>query len=72
MKLLYEKDPLLFNPYGMIAVNPQRYPDINIRGANALIDWMTSERGQQMIGQFKKFDQVLFTPNADSYRIVEN
>ncbi len=72
MKLLYEKDPLLFNPYGIIAVNPQRYPDINIRGANALIDWMTSERGQRMIGQFKKFDQLLFTPNADDYQVVEN
>lgn len=65
MEVLYEGDPLLFNPYGIIAVSPQRYPDINNKAANALIDWMTSARGQQMIGEFKVKGQVLFTPSAN-------
>jgi tungstate transport system substrate-binding protein len=66
MQIAYEGDSLLFNPYGIIAVNPARYPDINNKGAQAIIDWITSKRGQQLISQYKKFNQVLFTPNADT------
>ncbi len=66
MQIAYEGDSLLFNPYGIIAVNPARYPDINNKGAEALINWITSKRGQKLIGQYKKFNQVLFTPNANT------
>jgi tungstate transport system substrate-binding protein len=65
LKIEYEGDKLLFNPYGIIAVNPERYPDINYKGAQAIIDWITSERGQKLIGSYKKFGQVLFTPSAN-------
>ena len=70
MDILYEGDALLFNPYGIIAVNPERYSDINIKGANALIEWLVSKKGQQLIGQYKKFDQVLFTPSAETSKVV--
>ena len=70
MSILYEGDSLLFNPYGIIAVNPERYSDINIKGANALIEWLVSKKGQQLIGQYKKFDQVLFTPSAETSKVV--
>lgn len=66
MPILFDGDPLLFNPYGIIAVNPIKYPDINNQGANALINWLTTEKGQAMIGRYKKFDQVLFTPSANT------
>lgn len=72
MKVLFEGDNLLFNPYGIIAVNPERYPDINNKGANTLIQWITSEHGQKMIGEYKKFNQVLFTPSADTSKVVNN
>lgn len=71
MDILYEGDARLFNPYGIIAVNVERYPDINNKGANELIAWITSKRGQQLIGNYKKFDQVLFTPSADTSSIVK-
>ncbi len=64
LKVLYQGTDFLFNPYGIIAVNPKRYTDINFKGANALINWMTSKRGQQLIGQYKIHRQVLFTPSA--------
>lgn len=57
---------MLFNPYGMIAVNPEKYPDTNIKGAQAFIDWMTSAEGQALIGNFKISGKVLFIPNAKS------
>ena len=72
LQLLFQSDILLFNPYGIIAVNLQRYPDINHHGAKALIDWIISTRGQQLIGEFKKFGEVLFTPSANSSPVVHN
>lgn len=66
LKVLYQGADFLFNPYGIIAVNPERYTDINYKGANALIDWMTSAQGQQLIGAYKIEQHVLFTPSAES------
>ena len=65
LNVLYQGDKSLFNPYGIIAVNPKRYPDININGANALINWIISKQGQILIGQYKKEGQVLFSPSAE-------
>jgi tungstate transport system substrate-binding protein len=66
LKVLFEGDSSLFNPYGIIAVNPARYPDINFKGSSALIEWMTSKiKGQPLIGNYKMFGQQLFTPMAD-------
>ncbi len=64
LKIVLEGDKTLFNPYGIIAVSQARYADINHAGAQALIDWITSVHGQQLIGDFKINDQQLFTPNA--------
>ncbi len=64
LKVLFEKDPMLYNPYGVIAVDPQRYPDINYTGAMAFIGWLTSIEGQRMIAEYRIEDQTLFTPMA--------
>ncbi|PVV05558.1 MAG: tungsten ABC transporter substrate-binding protein, partial [gamma proteobacterium symbiont of Ctena orbiculata] len=66
LKIGFQGDPLLFNPYGIIAVNPQRYPDINLAGANALIKWLISPDGQARIGNFRIGKNQLFTPSADA------
>lgn len=62
--LLFEDDPPLFNPYGIIAVNPAKHPDVNYEGASKLIKWMTSAPVQKMIGEFKIKGQQLFVPSA--------
>ena len=64
IELLFEGDPPLFNPYGIIAVNPERHQDVNYGGAKKLTEWMTSPKVQQMIGSFKIKGQPLFKPNA--------
>jgi tungstate transport system substrate-binding protein len=64
IKLLFEDDPPLFNPYGIIAVNPERHPDVNYAGAIRLIEWITSPTVQKMIGEFKIRGQQLFVPSA--------
>ena len=72
LKVLFEGDPRLFNPYGIIAVNPKRYPDTNYRNAGKLIAWITSETGQQMIGGFTISGSRLFTPSANTSQVARH
>lgn len=59
-----EGDSRMFNPYGIIAVNPAKYKDINYKGAMQLIEWITSDEGQKKIAEFKVDGQQLFFPSA--------
>ena len=62
--ILCEGDERLFNPYGIIAVNPKRHPHVNYAYAMALIGWVASPEAQKIIGEFKKGGKVLFHPSA--------
>ncbi|MDH5424719.1 MAG: substrate-binding domain-containing protein [Gammaproteobacteria bacterium] len=64
LKVLFEGDKRLFNPYGVIAVNPDKYHDINYLGAMSFIAWLTSPKAQQMIANYRINNKVLFTPMA--------
>ena len=68
LRVLFEGDPFLFNPYGIIAVNPAKHPHVNYIKAMALIGWITSTDGQKIIKDFgkSKFGQPLFVPVAVS------
>jgi len=66
LAIVYQGDRLgdrrMFNPYGIIAVNPRKYPDINHAGAQRLIEWITSPQGRAHIAAFKVDGQQLFFP----------
>lgn len=64
LEVLNEGDPLLYNPYGIIAVNPAKFPHVNYLHAMAFIAWVTSPEGQGIIKEFgkDKFGQPLFYP----------
>ena len=62
--ILFEGDPLLFNPYGIMAVNPALYPQVKYIEAMQLIAWITSVEGQKIIKEYKKEGEVLFHPMA--------
>lgn len=70
LALLVENDPILFNPYGVIAVNPAKSPKIQSELANQFIDWLISIPVQERIGQFgvEEFGQPLFTPNSGPWQ----
>ncbi len=70
LQILVQGDQQLFNPYHIIAVNPARYPDANYTGAMALISWITSVRGQHLIGRFRVAGQELFVPTAIPAKIA--
>jgi len=64
-EILVEGDPSLFNQYGIIMVNPEKHPNVNVEAAQTFIDWVLSEEGQSAIASFEVQGQQLFTPNAD-------
>lgn len=66
LTVLGEGDQALFNPYGIIAVDPRRWPETNYVGAMALITFLTSPEGQQLIGEYRVNGEVLFTPSIES------
>ncbi|MDJ0976891.1 MAG: substrate-binding domain-containing protein [Planctomycetota bacterium] len=64
LEILVEGHPTLRNPYGLLLVDPERHPGGNAAGARRLMDWLTSERGQALIGAFRVDGETLFHPNA--------
>jgi tungstate transport system substrate-binding protein len=64
LPILVEGDPRLFNPYGIIALNPDRFRHVAYFEAMELIAWMTSVEGQKIIGDYKVEGEVLFFPDA--------
>ncbi len=65
LKIVFEGDDKLFNPYQVILVNPERYPATNYEGSKAFSDWLVSAEGQQKINSFTLNGQQLFVANAD-------
>ena len=64
LDILVQGDAKMFNPYGIIAVSPKKYPDINHDGAMKLIDWIVSKEGQELIAGFKVNGEQLFFPSV--------
>jgi tungstate transport system substrate-binding protein len=68
--VLVQGDAILLNPYGVIAVNPNKGPQINAELANQFIDWMISLPVQVMIAEFgvADFGEPLFVPDSVLWR----
>lgn len=66
LAILVEGDKRLFNQYGLILVNPAKYPSVNRADGQAFIDWLISKDGQAAITSYKIEGQQLFFPDAGS------
>jgi len=65
MVVVLEGDPVLFNQYGVMAVNPEKYKQVKYKEAMQFVDWLISPEGQKAIGDLKdKHGNQLFIPNA--------
>jgi len=64
LDILVEGDPQLFNQYGVMLVNPAKFPHIKAREGQDFIDWITSKDGQEVISLYKIDGKQLFFPNA--------
>ena len=65
-KLAENKDKDLLNPYGVMAVNPDKYASVNFDLAMKFVNWLISAETQKLIGGFgaDKFGQPLFYASA--------
>ena len=64
LDILFQSDPPLFNPYGIILVNPEKHPHIKARDGQTFIEWMLSEAGQTLIADYRILGQQAFFPTA--------
>jgi tungstate transport system substrate-binding protein len=63
--IILEGDPLLFNQYGVMAVNPEKHKHVKYKEAMQFVDWIISRDGQAAVAAFKdKNGNPLFIPNA--------
>ncbi len=67
MDIVCEGSADLLNQYGVIAVNPEKYPDVNNEAANKFIEWICSPEVQTLIGEYgvEEYGEPLFFPNAE-------
>jgi tungstate transport system substrate-binding protein len=64
LAIAVEGDRRVFNQYGIILVNPEKFPHVKKDDGQAFIDWITSPDGQKAIADYKIGGQQLFFPNA--------
>jgi len=62
--ILVQGDPKLFNQYGVMLVNPAKFPHVKKAEGQELIDWLISKNGQDVIASYKIDGEQLFFPNA--------
>ncbi len=62
LEILSEGDGILLNPYGIMAINPERHPHVNLKMAKAFIYFLISPEGQKIVGEFRKGGEALFKP----------
>ncbi len=58
--ILFEGEKGLFNPYGVIAVNPKKFPHVKYDLAMKFVDYITGPAGQAIIGQYKVAGKPVF------------
>jgi len=64
LQIMVEGDKRLFNQYGVMLVNPEKYPHVKKEDGQAFIDWLISPEGQAAIANYKIEGQQLFFPDA--------
>ncbi|MEK6776335.1 MAG: substrate-binding domain-containing protein [bacterium] len=62
--ILFQGDPALYNPYGIMAVNPKRFPHVHYKEAMRFIEWILSPEAQSLIASYQINGEQLFYPDA--------
>jgi len=64
LEIVVEGDRRLFNQYGIMLVNPKKFPHVKKDLGQAFIDWVVSPEGQKAIADYKRDGKQLFFPNS--------
>lgn len=60
LAILFQGEKGLFNPYGIIAVNPKKFPHVKYDLAMKLVDFVTGPEGQKIIADYKAHGEPVF------------
>jgi len=64
LEILYQGDPMLFNPYGIIPISPKIHPHVKFELADRFAKWLVSEKAQALIARYKIAGKQAFFPDA--------
>ncbi len=64
LEILCEGDQRLFNPYGIIPINPKKYAHVKFEWADKLAKWLVSPKAQTLIAGYRIQGQQAFFPDA--------
>jgi len=64
LEVLCEGGAALANPYGIIPVNPEKFPHVQYDLAMEFVNWLISEKGQKLIGDYRLEGKQLFFGDA--------
>ena len=64
LALLFSGDPVLFNQYAFLPVNPARHDHVKADLTDKLEDWLTSDRAKELIDSHTIDGETLFVFNA--------
>ncbi len=64
LKVLFENDEALFNPYHVIMINPEKHSHAKIDLARKYSEFIRGEEGQNLIRNFKVNGELLFHPDV--------
>jgi tungstate transport system substrate-binding protein len=67
LSVLVDGDPILFNPYGVIPVDPETHPGVSFELAEQFVQWITSVDTQQLIASYKINGTQLFYPDSEAW-----
>jgi tungstate transport system substrate-binding protein len=65
LEIVVEGDKQLFNQYGVMLVNPAKFPSVKQKLGQAFVDWLVSREGQAAIAGYRIDGQQLFYPDAE-------
>ena len=65
LEIVVEGDKRLFNQYGIMLVNPEKFPSVKKELGRSFVDWLVSPEGQAAIAGCKIDGQQFFFPNAE-------
>ncbi len=58
--ILFQGEKGFFNPYGVIAVNPRKFPHVKYDLAMRFIDYVTGPEGQRIIADYRQHGEPVF------------
>ncbi|MEE8553927.1 MAG: substrate-binding domain-containing protein [Desulfobacterales bacterium] len=69
LEIMCEGDPVLNNPYGVIPINPKKYPHVQYDLAEQFANWLVSAKGQSLILNYRLLEKQLFYPDSLSNKL---